>query len=149
MATQSAPSTVKSEKITGKFKTFNVEKWEFETTDVDADFTPAATLEEALSRLGNDEKIIVPLLNDVLKERTLESKRPSGPSKNSVLDFIKSWRQAEPFRSMVTTSKGDKDWKPQYDAQTSAILEKTKNIPPVVEMIKSLPSGGDEEGSEE
>ncbi len=142
-----APTVTTTEKLKGKFKVFDVASFTFKQIEVnDIEFVAPATTEEAFARLGNDSKAVLTLLTDALRARAINSARPSAPSKAAVLDFIKGWRNAEPFRSMVTASKGEAEWKPQYNAQTDAILAKIKaDVPALVEYIKTLPSGGDED----
>ncbi len=145
-----AQSTGLPEKeITKKFKIFDVDSFSIKEETKTFKFQPAATSEEAIKRLGNDEKVLVEALNEVLEHRTIIANRPAGVSKKAVLDFIKGWRNAEPYRSMVKKNKGDEGWKTEYNAQTDSIFAAIKNIPPMVELIKNLPSGGDEEETEE
>jgi hypothetical protein len=132
------------EKISRTFKFYNLDDLKAGLQEVevkDIEFVPAADTKEAYSRLGNDEAFLLQLLNNALREQAiLEAKKLRLPAnmapKVVVLNFIKALRQSPMFSALVTTQKGkDKNWKPEYDAQTTKILEA---IQPVDFMMQNL-----------
>lgn len=140
---------IETEKVTKKYKYFDLSDFSEKSQDVSIDFAPAKTFEDAVARLGSDQKILVNALNAALKKAALREAsatvKSQGVSKKAMLDFIKPYRNASPFKELVTTEKGDKNWKDQYNAQTKALIEQVKNVPFMVEAIKSASANMDDE----
>src|SRR6266850_957653 len=111
--------------------------------EVKFDFVPAASLQEALQRLNGEEKTAVAALNTAIQRKAGYDARNAAIgtggviSKKAFLDFVKPYRNASPFKEMVTKNKGDDGWKDEYRAQTKALAEQVKSVPFMVAAIKS------------
>src|SRR6267142_6691566 len=130
---------------TAKF--FDLSTFELKEAPFKVSFTPPATFDEAVSALnslmGSDPEKMKAALLPILRDAAVASQKKiavgeNGAPKKIVLDYIKNYRDIPPFSSIVTTEKGkSKEWKGQYDLQTIRILEEIKNVPFIVNAIKS------------
>lgn len=132
-----------AETIKKSFKFFNLSNLKLEAKDIEVTFTPATEIPVAVERLGNDSKLVLSILNDALREKTVQdAKKNAAPegvaSKKTVLDFIKSFRMSPTFATIVTTEKGDAGWKDQYNKQTDAILSQILQVPFMMDQLKAI-----------
>lgn len=132
------------------------DNFEFQSKEITFDFVPAVKIDEAMARLNGDEKTIVAALNTAIQRKAGSDARvaqfPTGTiSKKAFLDFVKPYRNATPFKEMVTLNKGEKGWKEQYAAQTKALAEQVKTVSFMVAAIKSASANvlDDEDGTED
>lgn len=115
------------QEIEKTYKYFDLTDFELKEKTVKVNWTPAASYQEAVERLGNDQKILLDALNDAIKGVALSEKRKEvlslGAPKKVALDFIKPFRMIPPYSSMVTDERGKGKWKDQYTSQTKALLK--------------------------
>jgi hypothetical protein len=145
-ATSQETQKVTAETASKKIKFYDLSTFEETEKTVDLSFTPAGSQEEALTRLSaalnSDEEALRDAINSILRDKEFAAQKrtaigENGAPKKVVLDFIKNWRDVPPYSSLVTTEKGDANWKKEYNAQTSAILKDVKDVPFVVNGIKA------------
>jgi hypothetical protein len=131
------------EKIEKTYKGFDLETLKSISVKKEVEFTPATSYQDAVQRLGSDQKILLKALNDALRAQTLTAARKealgsNGGSRKAVLDFIKPYRMSPKFAAMVTKERGTDGWKDEYAKQTDSILQEVSQVPFIMENLKAV-----------
>lgn len=136
----------KNEKTTktleGSIKGYNLTTLALEDVKFKTEFEPAKTSEEAYSRLGNDESVILALLNGALESKALEDEKSKAfgdnyVAKASVLKHVNVHRNSPNYKGLVTVERGKDGWKEQYAKQTEKILSDVKDVPFIMNAIRA------------
>jgi hypothetical protein len=138
----SQTETVNTVEITKTYKYFDLAELADKSEEVKIQFNPAASVADAMSRVGNEEAEVLKALNSYLREKALDAAaqtvKEKGPSKKVFLDFCKSFRLIHPFKPMVSVEKGENGWKEQYKAQTKSIGEFIKSNETLLNGLRQL-----------
>jgi len=155
MAANAQANPVGVEKLTKTYKYFDLSNLTQKTKEVEADFTPAGTVEEGSARIA-DEKILLGAINDKLRKLTLAQKRKEvvaeGASKTAVLKLAAGFRQVLPFSAMLVNGDNGKPTRESKQKQTRAILDAFLTMPFILESLKAtsaVDDDDDEEGDDE
>lgn len=148
-------SKTETEKTTktleGSIKAYNLKTLLLEDAKYKVEFEPAKSSAEAIERLGNDEAVLIALLNSALESKALETAKTSAftadmVAKQSVLKHVNVYRNSPQYKDMVTVERGHKDWKEQYGKQTEKILSDVKDVPFIMNAIRAEKITEDESG---
>ena len=126
MSTNEKTEATNVEAVSRTFKYFDLKTCEKKSVEVKWSFTPAASYQDAVGRLGSDATVILNALNDALRRQSANIERGKvlelGIPYSVVMDFIKAFRLVPDKAAIVSLEKGQDGWKSQYDTQTKVIL---------------------------
>lgn len=141
------------EKITKKYKYFDLSDFQLKTKEVEVSFTPAKDYAEAVSRLGNDQTLLTKALNGALRDLELNKARKEvlslGAPKKTVLDFVKPFRAVPPYSTMVTKEKGQSGWKEEYAKQTQELIKQVASNEFMLNAIRAAAEVSSDDDSDE
>lgn len=148
------PETSNVKNIKATLRGFDLSNLKPVQKEIEVSFTPAATPQDAIARLGNDPVKILAVLNDALESKTVAEAKtsalPSGfASKKTVLDFVKNLRMVPTFASLVKKEKGQAGWKEEYNAQTDAILSQIVNVQFMMDNLRAIAAVAPADDSED
>lgn len=120
-----------------------------QSKEVEVNFTPASTYEEGVSRLNNDVNKLLEGVNVVLRKQALTEARNSagvsgGINREVLMQFIKPYRELPQFSAMITNSDKRKATADEWNKQTNAILDQIKNVPFIMDSIRSASAKANE-----
>lgn len=81
---------------------------------------------------------------EALKNARLSAGISGGINRAVLMEFIKPYREAEPFASMISATDKRKATAEEWDKQTKAIIDQIKNVPFMVNSIKALSAKANE-----
>lgn len=143
-------------KVKKTYSYFSLETLEDVSEEVEVEFVPAATVEDAQQRLGGAS--ILDALNAALRRQTFfnaeQAVKAKGVSSSALYAMIRNFRQFPPYSTMIPTTKtegeSDADFnarvKAGRDTQTKALIEFVKNTPSFLDMLKSATAAEQAEG---
>ncbi len=113
----------------------NVEK------TVSGSYTEVASQEDALAVLNRTNSFIEAANVIVKKEAISKAKNEAGLEggfdRETVMNFIKPWREMPQFSAMVKAEDKRKATADEWNAQTEAILEQVRQIPVLMAQLKA------------
>lgn len=159
---KTAPATTETDNTFEKtFKFIDLATMKDQKVTKTVTFVPAADFKSALERLSSVEKgeekatsAVNTVLRDVEIQNVRKASVPANAApRNVVLDFIKPYRNGPTFAKLMeidgkVIEKGDKRWKPLYDAQTESVLDAIKDIPFIMEQLKGIAASASFDGDE-
>jgi hypothetical protein len=108
---------------------FYDENFDRKTTPVEGKIVSYKTYQEALAAFGNDEAKVLDALNEVSRQKQIAdavSKVSGGMEEKYIMAFIRPMRSVAPFSEIEKDSE-----------QTAAILAQVKQVPFLLESLKS------------
>jgi len=136
-------TTETTNELKGSIKAYNLETLALVDAPYTAKFTPANDVASAMTLLGNDEKLILSILNGAAEAKALSDGKANAFAdgkhvpKTSVLKYINQYRTSPMFSGLVTVERGKEGWKEQYSKQTEAILSKVKDNEFIMSAIRA------------
>ena len=117
---------------------------------VEVSFTPALTYEEGVTRLESNTAKILEGINAILRREALAGARKEcgasgGINREVLMNWIRPNRELPQFAKMVTATDKRKVSAEEWNAQTQAILDEIKNVPYIMNAIKTLSAQAEEE----
>ena len=115
--TENEVNPAATEKLTGTIKAYNLETLKLVEAPYSADFKAAENVIDAMNRLGNDEKLILGVLNGVLESKAMSEGKANAFAdgrhvpKTSVLKYINQYRTSPLYSHLVTVERGKDGWK--------------------------------------
>lgn len=126
---------------------------ELVSKEVEVSFTPAADAASAMSRLGNNEALILRALNAQLQKLTVSEARKSsvlgGISKKILLNVIKPFRLLPPWSLMVDEALAGAAKAEAKRKQTASLLDMIRGNPVILEAIKTASASATDEDEDE
>ena len=121
-----------------------------QTKEVEVAFTPALTYEEGVQRLNADTAKILEGINAILRREVLLTARKEcgasgGINREVLMNWIRPNRELPQFAKMVTATDKRKVSAEEWNKQTQAILDEIKNVPYIMNAIKTLSTQAEEE----
>jgi hypothetical protein len=130
----------KKVKATGSY--FDAATLEEKSEEVTIDFVPAASFDEAMSRINSDEKLVVKAVNALLltqaKAQATRTINAKGLDTASLFNFIRPMRESEPYASMLVNGPDGKVTAESRAAQTKALIEFVASIPSMLGVVRSM-----------
>lgn len=148
MSKEQTPETTPTG-IEKTYKYFDLDTFETKTETVKVDFTEETELASALSKIGNDESIILRAINALLKAEALAKAEQSviekGGRKSVVLAVMKPFRAMPPFNSyFVTDSAGKKVMRTRKtrsgETVTEPAMDKARQDKEIMNLLKANPA---------
>lgn len=143
MATQVNPAPTEPKKptepvkIEKTYKYFSPETFELVSEKVERTFVPPVDLADAMSRIGNDQGIVLKALTSYLSRAALREAKLSvtskGIGKSIVLSVLRPFRAMAPFNALVS----DKPTPEERAKQTDELLKMLRSNPAMIEVIKA------------
>jgi hypothetical protein len=108
--------------------------------EVEVSFTPVTTNENALVELNRINNFVDAANYLIRREALAKAKESAGISggfdRETVMNFIKPWREMPMFSAMVKAEDKRKATAEEWNAQTEAILEQIRQIPVLLQQLK-------------
>lgn len=124
------PATPPKESVEKTYSYFDAATLESKSEKVTVEFTPPASLAEAMERVGNDQTAIQNAITSYLRRSVLRDAKiavlSKGVSKKIVLNVLKPFRALPPWSLIEDRGK-----------QTSEILSMLRSNPAIMEAIKA------------